>query len=780
MVSKKAKDLRRQAVLRAEKYEMEQKEKMLAAAAKISQYVTTAVGPTIYPQATRTQGHSLRQHSKPQREASTGIANRIITDPSNERPATAEVGPDTRLLTEKKTTRMTLAANKKEYHIPVVATSRYDPNGHCGQESCAARPARLPFTSTAYSMVGGIAAESFPLPSITPHNLTFGSANEIAAPTMAKFGTDCSSSTKVLELKNAEQLRLFEPTKSLFLSSFADVDTSFAFDSIKGLRSQQHGRPKTSLSIPAAAITPKAEPSEFGIGPAANDSRSSFDVLRDCAAAVPMATGNEAIQEKVTVMIVHEDEDNDGHTCHISHAILALSESQLLSGVEAVHIALQCEPLDAVSSVLKAGALNEIYCLQQQDMMPAVPVQTHSAPDEYRRNMEFGLSHSIATGAFQERALDFLHKTHSPQEQPKPEDGYDTWDFQRTFFADTKGHTHMVDLTQTLYDVDVLEDDGASDFDSIASPVKFNLRHMSDCEDCGTISSEEIDGEVDVDGLYEMCQFDCTLFTSGQKDYCNMRPSTLLSVSEDEGIIDPSIVFITSESTGADGTEYIEKAEETACTVLPEVEVCNASILEQISGKQLCDTKLLAQIDTTYQAYDINVMQVSCDDNPVGFVPPDHKANTTAGVGCAPSPKPSSADWANELSRITTGTELLFIFLQHLKTTTTGTTTNSAIVAAFLQLVDLERKKLGERLLPSSYTASSVMASQIMPHTIFLGNKSLASFLQHISFGEQNEATIEDVYGAFKTVHKESLHCQIIPTTGIMGMLGRRLGELPL
>jgi hypothetical protein len=101
-------------------------------------------------------------------------------------------------------------------------------------------------------------------------------------------------------------------------------------------------------------------------------------------------------------------------------------------------------------------------------------------------------------------------------------------------------------------------------------------------------------------------------------------------------------------------------------------------------------------------------------------------------------------------------------------------------VAAFLELINLERSKLGQRSLPQSHTASAVMASKIIPHTIFLGTIALATFLSHFTLGKDSETTIEEVHRVFRALSKEDLRLQAKAATGVMGALGRRLGKLSL
>jgi hypothetical protein len=68
----------------------------------------------------------------------------------------------------------------------------------------------------------------------------------------------------------------------------------------------------------------------------------------------------------------------------------------------------------------------------------------------------------------------------------------ESWNKQRIFFTDTYGNTHLVDITKTLYEIKLWEDDGAFDFDLIASSVKSNLRTVF-CYDDTTTPSETDD-----------------------------------------------------------------------------------------------------------------------------------------------------------------------------------------------------------------------------------------------------------------------------------------------
>jgi hypothetical protein len=398
------------------------------------------------------------------------------------------------------------------------------------------------------------------------------------------------------------------------------------------------------------------------------------------------------------------------------------------------------------------------------------------------------------------------------------------WQENRIFFAPVDGHTRLVDFTQTMYDVDVTVDDGGSEFDSIASPAKFGLPLDPISDDTESTSSfDEAEYGADTEDLAEFHQFDCAFVTCvREKNDSEVLPIAMWSFSDDEGVIDPGLLFlmpkqlasvITTANTSLDVLDapdlcetrgkQLQKDESSlsvATTIelkgtdpskhamyhtfrhipsslnvelfpdapaeLQEFDGCDAHWSEvDESEETLVNTEIVSPTDATYVVF------------------PDRSSRVSEG--CAEemtdsaSREPFRSDWASELNRMTLGTESLFTFLDHLPTDNEEFATESGLVTAFLNLVNLEREKLGEHSLPRSYTASSIMASKIIPHTIFLGTTSLASFISHFTSGTNSKTTTEEVCRVFMLLCKEDLHLQIKATSGIMGALGQRLGRLP-
>jgi hypothetical protein len=125
----------------------------------------------------------------------------------------------------------------------------------------------------------------------------------------------------------------------------------------------------------------------------------------------------------------------------------------------------------------------------------------------------------------------------------------------RMFFATADGHTRLVDFEQTMYDVDVAEDDGGSDFDSIASPAKSSPTKFDPCPSLlckdieATSSSDEIETEFDVEDLAELRRFDC-IFTAfdSERIGSTVTPATTNSFLDEEEVIDSCFRFPTLEA----------------------------------------------------------------------------------------------------------------------------------------------------------------------------------------------------------------------------------------
>lgn len=137
-------------------------------------------------------------------------------------------------------------------------------------------------------------------------------------------------------------------------------------------------------------------------------------------------------------------------------------------------------------------------------------------------------------------------------------------------------------------------------------------------------------------------------------------------------------------------------------------------------------------------------------------------------------------DWTNGLARTLIGTESLLMFLHVIKVNVNpfGDMTKLAVVTTFLELVNLERLKLGEALLPLTCTAASILRSQILLHTTFLGIAPLSGFLEALHFDRNSTTTLPNVYEAFQDLSQQDSKLREMATTGAIGAFGRAVGKL--
>jgi hypothetical protein len=553
--------------------------------------------------------------------------------------------------------------------------------------------------SCSYSIKGGIAPKDF------------------GAPTVFSFD---------MPPTQAQETSQSKPKAAPFFQSFTNFESGFTFSSTVSMPSVELDiGGQSSLAFPTYPWAAIYDPSRYSVFTVPNHGRTIFDDMHDRHTA---AIDNEF--SSVVAWVAATDPassifgstNTDGPSAHIQEATVPLQctsgpkndrlqVSLIMSAQEATYPSIyECEShsvpglselTSLISLKLTSWAKSEAERLQRSILDDKVclkdqAVAVHEIDSPVTALVRYN---EVSLGPSEQQVTSMGEDLYSAYNSP-------TWDSGRIFFATPLGHTRLVDFNNPMYSVDVTLDDGASDFDSIASPIKSNPKLALIHEETESTSSEE-----SLDDLYDH--------------------STIENWLEED-------VEGTLISTGSEiSTEY----------------PCPSGS----STPALSDSPR----------------------SPEGLS--DNDSNSVQDVK-TPQPSTSFAsDWASELVRTTLGTESLFTFLQHLKTSEEGTATKLAIAAAYLELVDLERKKMGERALPKSYSASAVMASGIMPHTIFLGTVSLASLMSQVDLEKSEDTTtIEEIYRVFKMMSKEDSHHQVAATTGIMGMLGRKLGRIPM
>jgi hypothetical protein len=305
---------------------------------------------------------------------------------------------------------------------------------------------------------------------------------------------------------------------------------------------------------------------------------------------------------------------------------------------------------------------------------------------------------------------------------------------------------------QLLHDIETTQDDGSSDFDSVASPDKKDLRHI----DSRGRHFWGSDKPSEFDHHDPIVQLNGTLLTSAEDTdavhgWC-LSPMHGHTLQEEE-------LLVHANDSGLGSKDAVPvSTEECVHVVMPPSDSQSSTSPDSKRGAQ--DGCRDESEDATFIA---------------GFVA---ETEIPAKVTSTSSETSDASDWACELCRMCLGTESLFTYLKILEVEDSGNATRDAVVAAYLYLIGLERKKSGVHFLPPSCTAYSVLSSGILPHTIMLGTTAVASFVAQLSFDGKDEVKIVDLYAAWDRLGREEMRQKQVASVGIMGALGRTLGRL--
>ncbi|KAH7080980.1 hypothetical protein FB567DRAFT_582084 [Paraphoma chrysanthemicola] len=814
MVSRQQKLLRQKAVARAEKYKDDQIKKLEKHAP--SRHADGTVVPLVSPPHASGTAIDGRKHTD---KAVTG---------SHSKPSTSTVSRPS-LVTAKQPLNKALAGRKKAHHVPIF------PAKQCSSLTKAKRCERLLKTNT---LTDASSDSVTSLPS-SPSGLIAG--NELPLDTdstIAALDATASPSVNMVPTTLNRPLRGQNQSggcapRSVPISPLLST-ANFTFSSPR--HEVCCPEPPTPLEFCAAPLQSAKLAHLFT--PPTSPSLTIFDTLEKRATIKspdktsglsPKPIVNEQFVSTADSAQTSSDRDESPDTLAILvHGALTTASSlavppgligpwaetknwpsNCVIGLEALCCLFSSQHSNSISRKLMDWVKKETTYLQQLEANCVARVascQPHILPDETQALVLYRMPLGPET------------KLICPtKEECSSKSLVETWESHRMFFADVGGHTRLVNLTQTLYQIDITMDDGASDFDSIASPMKLRASPAPLPVFYGSQSSSEEYPELD---LEELEQFDCMVVTDHTYTDATGLPSTSAwSIVDDEDIIDPCLFFKESVTTAlmSEKKDFKEdkslstfhngqpSEHEIADTASFQTVACNGSDIptqrfqskemardtlshastkrsqiydlelpadeeQSMSPFALIDTSSLIHVDTAYSSPsyrgDSNMPTEMLASN----------TNTSRTIEDKKAHAAFSSDWASELTRLTPGTESLFTYLDILETDGTGSVTKTALVAAFLHLINNERERLGRSKLPKSYTPSSVAASRIIPHTIFLGTASLSSFLSHFEFGADGKATVDQVYRAFKSMQAEDLYLQMKAATGIMGALGRVLG----
>jgi hypothetical protein len=687
-----------------------------------------------------------------------------------------------------------LASNKKERHIPVVPVPRDDPN-LARRVAVNARRAGIRPNSTAPHMSGAA------LPN-APRQLssrTASSGGDIVPPIVDNYGNALSP----MPLRTNAVSRPVDngPTKEPFFKSFTNLDSSFTFSSATLRPSKMSFGSVPTLAAPSVISSPLIEPHKNFPTTPDTPSRSIFDVLQERASKHDTKTDEELVVTEHSPKRVYE---------HLISPVECSDEAPELPESAQISSTPTRDGGDATSP---ASPLPELPAKQhggaqlgaEQPQYPMDRLVTLQLDQTEQQEAVQVMALTIYQAALPRSSQQ--SSTSTPR-KPKSGNALDHWHSERMFFADTDGYTRLVDLTQTLYEVNVVVDDGASDFDSIASPFKLgsapalvladNEARSSDASEessdndrmffadmdgytrlvdlkqsmydvnvlsddgasdfdsiaspakfdplLGVIleellaiaSSDESDEGVDIDGLFESFSVDCTLLQCGHEATPgDATPNTALSLIEDEDVIDPSLNFIDGKvfmldadyhetlgcessslpaatASDVDDTELrydpMVEMEAGAVLISPNMHELSCSLsttsiesssdradqTQQKFTKTMMDTEGFASNVTSYTSRSSSPADKACADEQSDPILMSSETDDDE----ATSSDSSSGCWVSELVRTKLGTESLFTFLENVQANGNGSTTKSAVVTTFLKLVSLEREKLGEHPLP--------------------------------------------------------------------------------
>lgn len=675
--------------------------------------------------------------------------------PRAARPADKEAS----LVTEKPSLKKSLAHNKKGRHPPIAPAPRDDPNVARRAAANAVRATALA-TLTPLPIVGRghepshSPAQRVPVASVPTFTGHLGSN---APPIPDNYGNPLTPI--VFHQESLEDRAKNEPIKAPFFSAFTKHDGSFftfgsplsptakVFDATLDWTSQ----------APVAKPSPSDQLSNNSSGSSSHSIGSIFDVLgkrtdMEVTKIRSEHTTSLELSKDECASSYHKESEDFGDTTS-SVPSSPVYEKQLPQASE--------QPSTCVSASIEAN--DRVGVIEVSELEFTAP-QCHSAGEEaYPQNLALMLYKSASPVVVRKNSRDII----------------EPWNSERMFFADTDGFTRLVDMSQTLYDININNDDVDSDFDSIASPnrpiaspspsmsipsatgFESPLRTIQDAD---TASSDDSEDEIRVERLFFAS-------TTGHTRVVDLtQPMYDMDIMVDDGASDfdseYSPVKLSTSPRKLESPLKIHKEAHTSSSEDDDEEVDMDELLEsfrvdctyltqklvEAEGEVTPDTDLSFSededvIDSCLQfiSKDITIVDSREDDTP-----------------------------SSDLVETTLGTESLSTFLSYLRVDDNGSTSRLAITAAFLKLVSLEREKVGERTLPASYTAESIMASGIMPHTIFLGTTSLATFISH--FGEC--VSVDDVPRVFGSLSRQGVHFRGVATTGLIAALGRRLGRI--
>jgi hypothetical protein len=568
-------------------------------------------------------------------------------------------------MAEQKSPNEVLTSNKKEWHV------RDSPK--LSQRPAETARSDVQVASASYRIEGGIESECFALPPFpsprTPVH-TISPATDRDTPS----GASVSDYTPSSFTSSSHDIPTANRGHANKRPSPAVLESDFTFRAMTSMYSRTQPTPPPgtppSFKSPETILIPVRCPMKLGSTRDVEPARSIFKVLHDRSKLATSSISSEVAMSSIATALVASVEDDlqqDLTRERTTHAANLQGGAKARVGIEGLHL--------AEAELNKCQETHEtVTADSSQSVAPVLRFQVFSVPSKP-----------------EVIPLPNLLRVSEPTE---------TWHSSRIFFATGDGHTRLVDFEQTMYDIDVAEDDGGSDFDSIASPAKyspakFDPRLSLLCDDPeATSSSDDIETEFDVEDLAELRRFDCTFIAFDSETIGGIvMPATTNSLSEEEDVIDfcfrvptleaaqkatddtpTSVVVVGMLDPKKDSSISPTNSEiDLSCENVTEISVENVSVASSpyslvavMIPDVLHDFQSSCMSDAmSDQACDFNKATINAELVPQVDVAHDPLSahvltESTASVGEAENSTASilfPSDWASELARLTLGTE---------------------------------------------------------------------------------------------------------------------------
>jgi hypothetical protein len=478
-----------------------------------------------------------------------------------------------------------------------------------------------------------------------------------------------AASTDMPQQVDAHDSSQIEPKTTPFFHSFKNGGSSFTFSSTASLPSVKHEAHPTFFTFPDYPSTTMPASTSLDVLIRPRHRRTIFDKLHDrhrrafeddVSSGVASVVGADIAPRIYTAPSLADTDEPDVQPDHAVSTSPPTPSSDAKSQ-QGYPVTSAEEAIDALTpeyDICSALGLSKqpnlvfskltLWAQRTAEQLHQLYI-AHSCLQDWSASKSS--NHITALVLYNAVFSDVLEQSQASRQEDYSARISFVWDSQPIFFVSPSDQTHLVDPKNSLYNIEMLLDDDASDFDSIASPMKHDSKVAWVYDDIDPTSlGESLEGQhaqsayehVETNELYQrLSSLDTEHDVEHMHDLLKCQPVQSRSEQDlEQAFIDPEVLYDRSTGSSPPSNSW--------------------------------------------------TMTLS-DYHQIHAVLSKTKINTDKDATC-----PSTFHWANELMRMTLGTESLFTFLEHLETSEDGMKNNLAIAAAYLKLVNLERGKLGE------------------------------------------------------------------------------------